>query len=71
VHGLLHLLGFDHERGEEDEEEMEKEEEHILSTLDWTGKGLIRSAYDAAANVEHLQNSFGKLFLQMLLVCSI
>ncbi|GJM90652.1 hypothetical protein PR202_ga06953 [Eleusine coracana subsp. coracana] len=57
VHGLLHLLGFDHELGEEAEEEMEKEEERILNTLEWKGKGLIRSAYDADTNVEHLQNS--------------
>ncbi|KAF8670490.1 hypothetical protein HU200_050506 [Digitaria exilis] len=57
VHGLLHLLGFDHEISEEAEEEMEKEEEHILNTLEWKGKGLIKSAYDNATNMEHLQNS--------------
>ncbi|OEL16029.1 hypothetical protein BAE44_0022954 [Dichanthelium oligosanthes] len=57
VHGLLHLLGFDHELNEEAEEEMEKEEEHILNTLEWKGKGLIKSAYDTAINMEHLQNS--------------
>ncbi|KAK3152540.1 hypothetical protein QOZ80_2BG0160360 [Eleusine coracana subsp. coracana] len=57
VHGLLHLLGFDHELGEEDEEEMEKEEERILNTLEWKGKGLIRSSYDVDTNIEHLQNS--------------
>ncbi|KAL5558625.1 hypothetical protein UlMin_034836 [Ulmus minor] len=47
VHGLLHLLGFDHEISEEAEEEMEKEEELLLKGLGWKGKGLIQSAYDA------------------------
>ncbi|KAK9946607.1 hypothetical protein M0R45_012063 [Rubus argutus] len=47
IHGLLHLLGFDHEISEEAEVEMEKEEELLLKSLGWTGKGLIQSAYDA------------------------
>ncbi|KAI4337526.1 hypothetical protein L6164_015931 [Bauhinia variegata] len=50
VHGLLHLLGFDHEISEEAEAEMEKEEELLLKSLGWKGKGLIQSAYDAKAN---------------------
>ncbi|PIN24725.1 Sugar-phosphatase [Handroanthus impetiginosus] len=50
VHGLLHLLGFDHELSDEAEEEMENEEELILKGLGWKGKGLIHSAYDAGAN---------------------
>ncbi|XP_048332148.1 endoribonuclease YBEY, chloroplastic isoform X1 [Ziziphus jujuba] len=50
VHGLLHLLGFDHEISEEAEVEMEKEEEHLLKSLGWKGKGLIQSAYDAETN---------------------
>lgn len=49
VHGLLHLLGFDHEISDEAETEMEKEEEHLLKSLGWKGKGLIQSAYDAEA----------------------
>ncbi|XP_039788820.1 endoribonuclease YBEY, chloroplastic-like isoform X3 [Panicum virgatum] len=57
VHGLLHLLGFDHELSEVAEEEMEKEEEHILNTLEWRGKGLIKSAYDIASDMAHLQSS--------------
>lgn len=56
VHGLLHLLGFDHELNEAAEVEMEKEEEHILNTLAWRGKGLIKSAYDFATGMEHSQN---------------
>ncbi|KAJ7965915.1 haloacid dehalogenase-like hydrolase family protein [Quillaja saponaria] len=47
VHGLLHLLGFDHEISEEAEAEMEKEEKLLLKSLGWKGKGLIQSAYDA------------------------
>ncbi|XP_020271997.1 uncharacterized protein LOC109847162 [Asparagus officinalis] len=46
VHGLLHLLGFDHEISEEAEIEMQKEEEHVLKGLGWKGKGLIASACD-------------------------
>ncbi|KNA07983.1 hypothetical protein SOVF_166790 [Spinacia oleracea] len=48
VHGLLHLLGFDHELSEEAEAEMELEEELLLKNLGWEGKGLIKSACDAA-----------------------
>ncbi|KAI3522440.1 hypothetical protein L1887_00199 [Cichorium endivia] len=44
VHGLLHLLGFDHELSEEAEAEMEDEEERLLKNLGWKGKGLIQSA---------------------------
>ncbi|CAO2816750.1 unnamed protein product [Amaranthus hypochondriacus] len=47
IHGLLHLLGFDHELSEEAEEEMEREEELLLQNLGWKGKGLIKSACDA------------------------
>lgn len=50
VHGLLHLLGFDHEISEEAEAEMEKEEELLLKSLGWKGKGLIQSAYDSDTN---------------------
>ncbi|EMS49787.1 hypothetical protein TRIUR3_20205 [Triticum urartu] len=58
VHGLLHLLGFDHELSEEAEEEMEKEEEQILNTLEWKGKGLIRSAYHFCTDRSPLQIIF-------------
>jgi hypothetical protein len=68
VHGLLHLLGFDHELSEEAEQEMEKEEEHILNTLEWRGKGLIKSAYDIVAHMAHLQSSVGISSLQILII---
>ncbi|EXB60282.1 Phosphatase YidA [Morus notabilis] len=62
VHGLLHLLGFDHEISEEAEVEMEKEEELLLKSLGWKGKGLIQSAYDAETNAKsHTDNSDGTL----------
>ncbi|OMO86632.1 hypothetical protein COLO4_21003 [Corchorus olitorius] len=58
VHGLLHLLGFDHELSEDAEEEMEEEEEFLLKSLGWKGKGLIQSAYDAETNANlHMENS--------------
>ncbi|KAL2584267.1 hypothetical protein AAZV13_14G119400 [Glycine max] len=57
VHGLLHLLGFDHEISEEAEVEMEREEEILLKSLDWKGKGLIRSAFDAETNSNFHQDS--------------
>lgn len=53
VHGLLHLLGFDHEISEEAEVEMEKEEELLLKSLGWKGKGLIQSAIDAETNANY------------------
>ncbi|XP_030445025.2 endoribonuclease YBEY, chloroplastic-like isoform X1 [Syzygium oleosum] len=57
VHGLLHLLGFDHELSEEAEAEMEKEEELLLKSLGWKGKGLIQSAYDSKTDIDpHAEN---------------
>ncbi|KAM7513121.1 hypothetical protein LguiB_011996 [Lonicera macranthoides] len=50
VHGLLHLLGFDHEISDKAEEEMENEEELLLESLGWKGKGLIKSVYTAEIN---------------------
>ncbi|XP_039116451.1 endoribonuclease YBEY, chloroplastic-like isoform X1 [Dioscorea cayenensis subsp. rotundata] len=53
IHGLLHLLGFDDEISDEAEAEMEKEEELVLKSLGWKGKGLIKSARDV--NVRQIQ----------------
>ncbi len=33
IHGLLHLLGYDHEKSEEEAEKMEKKQNHYLSLL--------------------------------------
>ncbi|KAK9109062.1 hypothetical protein Sjap_017122 [Stephania japonica] len=50
IHGLLHLLGFDHEISDDAEIEMEREEELLLKSLGWKGKGLIQCANDAVTN---------------------
>lgn len=41
VHGLLHLIGYDHEEGPEGERAMGEEEGRILAALGWAGQGLI------------------------------
>mmetsp|Transcript_12515 Transcript_12515/g.17395 ORF Transcript_12515/g.17395 Transcript_12515/m.17395 type:complete len:84 (+) Transcript_12515:259-510(+) len=41
VHGLLHLIGYDHETSKEDWEEMAAAERSLMRRLDWHGKGLI------------------------------
>ncbi|KAJ4769914.1 Endoribonuclease YbeY [Rhynchospora pubera] len=56
VHGLLHLLGFDHEISCEAEKEMEIEEERVLSSLGWRGKGLIQSAYDSLQDEDNFSD---------------
>ncbi|KAG6388008.1 hypothetical protein SASPL_153205 [Salvia splendens] len=66
VHGLLHLLGFDHELSEEAEKEMENEEELMLKGLGWKGKGLIHSAYDAEANGASCDHPSDALFLFLI-----
>jgi rRNA maturation RNase YbeY len=33
IHGVLHLMGFDHERSSEDEDVMRKEEERLLALI--------------------------------------
>jgi len=44
VHGLLHLLGYDHETGVADAAEMREAEERLLRNLGWKGEGLIAAA---------------------------
>ena len=44
VHGVLHLSGFDHERGGGDLEEMAAAEARIMGALGWKGQGLIEAA---------------------------
>ncbi|KAI3823738.1 hypothetical protein L1987_05179 [Smallanthus sonchifolius] len=57
VHGLLHLMGFDHELSDEAESEMENEEERLLKSLGWKGKGLIQSASIAEDDENPLPNT--------------
>lgn len=69
VHGLLHLLGFDHEISDEAEVEMEKEEEILLKSLGWKGKGLIQSAYDAETDGNsHTENSDGNFTIYQFMI---
>ena len=49
VHGVLHLLGYDHETGVEDHAEMAEAERKLLRRLGWRGEGLIDCAEAAAA----------------------
>lgn len=44
VHGVLHLLGYDHEEDEEEAAEMAAAEQHLLKALGWKGQGLIALA---------------------------
>lgn len=61
VHGLLHLLGFDHELSEEAEAEMERAEVLLLKSLGWKGKGLIKSACDDEnGGTLHVEDSDGR-----------
>ena len=41
VHGLLHLMGYDHETSDEDLAEMAEAERTLLERLEWKGEGLI------------------------------
>lgn len=38
VHGLLHVIGLDHERGEAEEAEMREREEALLAVLGYEGR---------------------------------
>lgn len=44
VHGMLHLVGFDHERSEEEAKQMAELERDIMKQLEWKGEGLIALA---------------------------
>ena len=60
-------MGFDHEISEEAEVEMEKQEELLLKSLGWTGKGLIQSEYEAETHSSsHIENSDGNLTFYQL-----
>jgi len=53
VHGLLHLLDYDHELSEGDEVLMKNEEERILVGLGWTAEGgLIAKSIEGAQESE-------------------
>lgn len=65
----MHLLGLDHEINDEAEAEMEKEEELVLKSLGWKGKGLIKSAHDAANDSKlHAESSDGRSLLMLIVL---
>ncbi|GAB5366267.1 hypothetical protein AAMO2058_001129500 [Amorphochlora amoebiformis] len=41
VHGLLHLLGYDHDKSEGDWKEMAEAERKLIDRLGWSGSGLV------------------------------
>ena len=41
VHGVLHLLGYDHETSNDEHIEMATAERKLLTRLGWSGAGLI------------------------------
>ena len=41
VHGVLHLIGFDHELGDEEYASMAAAEQEAMHKLNWKGMGLI------------------------------
>ncbi len=50
VHGVLHLLGYDHETSHDEHTEMAAAERKLLTRLGWSGVGLIDLA-EAQAEV--------------------
>ena len=44
VHGILHLLGYDHETTREEYDDMRAAERKLLNRLGWVGQGLIAYA---------------------------
>lgn len=68
---MLHLLGFDHEISDEAEAEMEKEEELLLKSLGWKGKGLIQSTYDTEAAGSPPLENIGNVPIKKLKDCGL
>lgn len=52
IHGLLHLLGYDHERSEKDAALMEDEEKRLFTILE--DKGRRKKMIQLAINVDHV-----------------
>lgn len=50
VHGVLHVLGMDHERSEAEAAQMAEEEAAVLASLGWRGQGLVEAAATAGGS---------------------
>ena len=57
VHGLLHLIGYDHEESDEHARQMAELEEQLMKKLRWAGEGLICAAGGTSASGTHLRSS--------------
>jgi hypothetical protein len=57
VHGLLHLVGFDHEQGDVQHAEMAQHEADMLADLGWRGSGLIAAAEEEAQQQNNSNSS--------------
>lgn len=53
VHGLLHLLGHDHERSESEAAAFSAMERRVLHALGWRGIGLVTAASDEPDEERH------------------
>ena len=56
VHGLLHLMGFDHETGAQDAQIMRRAESSILSVLGFNGEGLVAMADEREEDSHSVSN---------------
>ncbi|GFR40334.1 hypothetical protein Agub_g876, partial [Astrephomene gubernaculifera] len=60
VHGLLHLVGWDHEAGREAHRAMAAAEGEVLAGLGWRGAGLIAAAGEEEEGEEEEKEEAGK-----------
>lgn len=59
VHGVLHLLGYDHELGADAAQAMALEEQRIMAALLWKGEGLVEAAGLMTAESIDSNSDFG------------
>lgn len=69
VHGLLHLLGFDHELGAEEAKVMADQEAMLMTQQGWEGQGLIDAVNSCPASSGTTANGIGWSQEQLKIVC--
>lgn len=69
VHGLLHLLGFDHELGPEAAKVMADQEAMLMSQQGWEGQGLIDAVNSRLPSSEASADTIGCSQEQLQVVC--